>query len=391
MIDCKPLVMLCDANFSCIPLALSIRGRGHGLSVCGNLLSDPCHQYGNSSLTIDYSNESLLLEGVREAGAKFLVAGCNDRSYLSCSYVAEQIGLPGYDSYETTLLLQEKDRFRAYATRQGYPVPRFFEDSITQDAVVFPVLVKPIDAFSGRGISKVTDFAKLPLAIKNARIASQRGNAVVEAFVEGSLHSHSAFIRNGRIVLEFFVDEFCTVYEYQVNSSCLSTALTRRVRNDVHDCIAQIVTDLGLCDGLLHTQFISREEDFWLIELTRRCPGDLYSSLIQESTGIDYASLYVSGFLGEPVPEQIVSRNRRYISRHTASTQNAGYLFGLRHKVPARDVKVLQLKKCGDYLKAAPFDKAAILFAEFDSEQQMSFITPQLRSFVDFDMLPLVK
>lgn len=389
MTNCPSPVVLCDANFSCIPLALSIQGRGHGLSVCGGLPADPCHQYGNSSLDIDYSNESLLLEVVRKAGAQFLVAGCNDRSYLSCSYVAEQLGLPGYDSYETTLLLQEKDRFRTYATRQGYPIPRLFEDS--KDAVVFPVLVKPIDAFSGRGISKVEGLAELPLAIENARASSQRGKVIVEAFVEGSLHSHSAFIRNGRIVLEFFVDEFCTVYEYQVNSSCLSTALTRRVRSDVHNCIAQVVTDLGLCDGLLHTQFIARDEKFWLIELTRRCPGDLYSSLVQYSTGIDYASLYVSGFLGESVPENVASKERRYIARHTASTQDAGYLFGLRHEVPARDVKILQLKKCGDYLKAAPFDKAAILFAEFYDEKQMSVITPHLRDFIDFDMLPLAK
>lgn len=381
-------IVLCDANFSCIPLALNLLERGHRFAVCGNLPRDPCHRYAQASLCIDYSDQLALLREVESAGAQFLVAGCNDRSYLSCAYVAEQLGLPGYDPYETVLVLHEKDRFRAFATAQGYPIPQFFEHPDEPSSIEFPVLVKPVDAFSGRGISKVVNATGLEPALRAARAASRSANAVVEAFVEGALHSHSAFIRGGRIVLDFFVDEFCTVYEYQVNSSCLSTTLSEGVQRSVRDCITQIVAELGLCDGLLHTQFLATGERFWLIELTRRCPGDLYSQLIRYSTGVDYAAFYVNGFLGEPVPEGVALAPSRHVARHTASTCQPGHLFGLRHRIPSSDVQVLQLKTCGEYLNPAPFDKAAILFAEFGNKQELSRITPLLKDFISFDMLP---
>lgn len=388
MTDYPAKAVLCDANFSCIPLALSLLERGHQLLVCGNLSGDPCHRYAHSSLAIDYSDEVSLLETVCETGARYLVAGCNDRSYLSCAYVAERLGLPGYDSYETALQLHEKDRFRAFATRQHYPIPQIFDDIVAVDTTSFPVLVKPTDAFSGRGISKVMNAAALPLALQNARTFSRNGCAVVEAFVEGSLHSHSAFIRDGKIALDFFVDEFCTVYDYQVNSSCMSTSLEEQLRKDVRECIGQMVAELGLCDGLLHTQFIAKGERFWLIELTRRCPGDLYSHLIRCATGVNYAAFYVNGFLGESVPNNSPLGSTRYIGRHTASTNKSGHLFGLRHTIPAKDVQMLQFKPCGSPLKVAPFDKAALFFAEFDSEREMASITPNLKNFIVLDMLP---
>ena len=55
-------------------------------------------------------------------------------------------------------------------------------------------------------------------------------------------------------------------------------------------------------DGLIHTQFISDNNTFSLIEVTRRCPGDLYSKLIQMSTGINYSELYSMPFMGLELP-----------------------------------------------------------------------------------------
>lgn len=163
----------------------------------------------------------------------------------------------------------------------------------------FPLLVKPVDAYSGKGISLIHQPDELDEAVNVARAASAGGHCVIETFCQGALYSHSAFIRGGEITCEFFVDEYCTVYPWQVNSSCLSVNLTESMRDQISECMAAIDSDLGLVDGLLHTQLIADERQFWLIEVTRRCPGDLYSKLIELSTGVDYCREFVAPFIGQ--------------------------------------------------------------------------------------------
>ena len=73
-------------------------------------------------------------------------------------------------------------------------------------------------------------------------------------------------------------------------------------------------------NGLLHTQFISDNNRFWLIETMRRCPGDLYGTLIKKSTGFDYAKFYSKPFLNQKNSIDEVNLLNRYFARHTISS-----------------------------------------------------------------------
>ena len=54
---------------------------------------------------------------------------------------------------------------------------------------------------------------------------------------------------------------------------------------DLKEKVELISERLSLVDGLLHVQFILDSGRYWFVEMTRRCPGDLYSLLIEMSTG----------------------------------------------------------------------------------------------------------
>ena len=59
-----------------------------------------------------------------------------------------------------------------------------------------------------------------------------------------------------KIIMNFFVDEFCTAYKYQVNSSNSPSTLNKKIKKEVVNAISKIILLLELNDGLLHTQFI---------------------------------------------------------------------------------------------------------------------------------------
>jgi biotin carboxylase len=249
----------------------------------------------------------------------------------------------------------------------------------------FPILVKPSDSFSGKGIVKVSCLEELSRGIELARSQSGTQSVVFEEFIDGSLYSHSAFLRNGSIAADFFVNEYCTVHPYQVNSSHVCVDLDPEVMAGMRRWLEAFASALHLADGLVHTQFISEGRGFGLVEVMRRCPGDLYAMLIEKSTGVDYAGMYASAFCNSAIPVERKAPRRRFFSRHTVSVERDCTYFASGIAGLDAEVSFVPLKKTGEPLRAAPMDRAGIYFIEHASSREMKAVTPALRNHVTLE------
>jgi biotin carboxylase len=375
--------LILDAGFASLPLQQAVKTAGFRTLVCSGKAHDAGMLTADITCEQNYADSEAVLKIAQQYKVAALLPGVTDVSYLSGCRVAHSLGLPGFDAPDVSDTIFLKDKFRAWALSKGLPVPQAAWTDEQARQLSLPLLVKPVDAYSGNGITKVTDWAMLDAAIETARNASPGKQYVVENFCEGALYSHSAFIRNGEIVCEFFVDEYCTVYPWQVNSSSLSQNLSPDMRDSVSECMQSIVSDLRLVDGLLHTQFIASEDQFWLIELTRRCPGDLYSRLIELSTGVNYAGWFVAPFLGKSSPavprRPVQTRN---IARHTVSVNRAMRFTGFAFKsLPADLIEVIPLTRPGTLVQPAPGDRAGLIFAEFRDDAALRQMTPHLKDY----------
>ena len=97
------------------------------------------------------------------------------------------------------------------------------------------------------------------------------------------------------------VAEYCSQNPFSVDISFVEDypQLKANLESDVN----QLAGELSIGSGLLHLQLIYDSGEYYLIEVTRRCPGDLYSELIRLSTGFDYSGAYVAPFLNTPLPK----------------------------------------------------------------------------------------
>ena len=368
-------VLLVGSSYSAVPLLYHLKSYGCTVGVCGNLERDQAIAHADSYHKLDYSKKEDLLALVERERFDHIVPSCNDFSYLSCAWVADRLGYPGYDGYETAVTLHTKAAFRSFALRNGLPVPNAVRPR-------FPVLVKPIDSFSGRGMTKVRGRDGLARAVDHAKANSRTGRYLIEEFVEGTLHSHSAFLARGKITADVFVDEYCKVYPYEVDCSCLSVALSEKTKDHVRQAVREMLSLLRIENGLVHTQFVADRDRFWLIETMRRAPGDLYGRLVELSTEAAYHKNYVSPFIGMKPPEKTRARRGHFFARHTVSSDESGDFVSFSHDIPSRNVFIVPLKTSGQMLKAAPYDKVAILFAGFQSREDLSKYTPVLDSHV---------
>ncbi len=362
-------VLLVDTNFSSRPIYHFLKKAGHKVTVVGGNPKDALAKSADDYVNLDYSDVDQTRRLIEERNIEFLVPGCNDRSYMVCAEINADGRFPGIDPFATAEVINNKEKFRAFSFKFGLPTPRVLE----QDEIGsrWPVIVKPVDAFSGRGVTIIRDNNKTSLAnaISIAKNESILGACLVEDFVEGQLYSHTAFIQSGDIIVDHIVEEHSTTNPFVVDTSRVVYNFLDSMLLSIRENIRLLASELNLHDGLIHTQFISNGTQYWLIEITRRCPGDLYSQLIELSTGYNYAENYVRPFVGLPFDAK-KPLIQNWIMRHTVTVNSACSFDHLHFHNPVWIERWISLSVTGDLLKPSPASRIGIVFCKTSDQTE---------------------
>jgi biotin carboxylase len=363
-------ILLVDTNVSASPIYRYLVGSGAEVFVVGGNPNDYLARTATNYVNLDYSNIDALVDQVDRLGIDYLVPGCNDRSYLACAEINQRRPYCGIDSVEATEVINNKERFRRFAADAGIPVPRVFP--LDRAETEGQVIVKPVDAFSGRGTTVVFggDRQALDAAISAAESFSRSNTCIVEEYITGRLYSHSAFISGNAIVADFIVEEHGTANPFVVDTSRVDYAFPSEMLRGVRDEVVKMAKRLSLQDGLIHTQFLVDGDRFWLVEVTRRCPGDLYSQLIELSTGFPYCEAYARPFIGQAPIAHPKTTPRNWITRHTVSLSREQHFESVEFTIPMRIVKWVPLAIAGDLIRPSPFSRIGLLFAESESKAE---------------------
>ena len=364
----KKKVLLLGSSFSAAPMLFELKNMGFCVEVCGDIPSDPCHQYSDESIKIDYSKKRKLLNFLKEKKTDYVVPTCNDDSYMTGAYLAEKLNFIGFDSTENAGKIHKKTNFKELLKKLKIPNANYLEVSSVKQLkslnLRYPLLVKPDDSYSGKGITKIRSNKEINEAFNLAKKFSKTGKVFCEEYIKGTLHSHSAFLSNQKIIIDHFADEFCTRYPYQVNCSNSPSFLSSKTKNEVQKYCQTLAQSLDLNDGLLHMQFILKKGKAWILEAMRRCPGDLFPKMIEMSTGFNYTKHFIMPFIGQSYEIQKSKPRKSVIIRHTITTNKSIRFSSFSQKMPFKDVHIIPLKKSGEFTRAAPFDKIAIIFAK---------------------------
>lgn len=365
--------LIVDTNFSSAPIYDYLSNQGHRVYVIGNNPNDYLAVISKNYINSDYTKHNLLLNAVDEYDIDYVIPGCNDHSYEACSMLNDHIC--NIDDYKTNHILMNKSKFRQFSHDNNISIPAVFSQmDVLKINKPTELIVKPVDSFSGKGITKVisTDKSSLEEAIKIARGESRKNEYLIEEFIEGQLYSHSAFIEDQSILQDFFVQEHGSVNPFVVDTSYVLNDFPKEIGKGIQKEIEKISTLLKLSDGLVHTQFIVNDGKFWLIEITRRCPGDLYSKLINLSTGFDYSGNYAKKFIGQSYDKVKLKSNYQSVIRHTITTNKTGWFEYLSFKVDLALIDFHIFKRSGSHIEPSPKGRIGVLFANAGTIEELS-------------------
>lgn len=153
-------VLILNTSHNDLRLILALKEMGFYVVSIGNRPGLVGEKYVNQYIQMDYSCKEEVLALSRKLNIDAICACCNDIGVITAAYVAEEMGLPGHDSYENTLIMHHKDRFKKFAREYGITTPQseyFFEEEDAVkwlDKAEYPIIVKPTDLSAGRGVAK---------------------------------------------------------------------------------------------------------------------------------------------------------------------------------------------------------------------------------------------
>ena len=368
-------VIVLGTSFSSVPIYKELQSAGYTSISCGGNENDIGHLLSDEQIYIDYSEASKLIDYLDRYKRKdfFVVPSSNDIAYKTACLIKDAFNIEGGTSWDLAEEVHEKDKFKALLNKLAIPTPSiFYNEALNCLDDVDAVIVKPIDSFSGIGISICRSAQELEVATDLAKSISLAGEYIVEQFIEGSLHSCSLFMQDGDVKTSFFVDEFCFINQFQVSGSNSPSRLKQDTKNLVLEYISKIIEYLNYSDGLFHLQFIVKDDKPYFIEAMLRCPGDLFPNLIKLSKGINYTYYYLMSFIPGLAdimkPKSGFDIEKNFIWRETLAREVEFIYKGFSSTDSFNQiVDLYPLCGIGEVLMPAPKDKAGIVFSTVDT------------------------
>lgn len=221
----KKKLLILNGSHSDIPLIKAGKSLGYYVITTGNRPEMIGHTYADEYYCEDFSDYKKILKLAKQINIDAICACSNYFGAITASYVAEKLKLGGHDSFEKTLVLHHKNKFKEFAEKNKIQTPKarsyFSIEAAERDKHLFkyPIIVKPVDLTGGKGIRKVNNKEEYMEAIKSVWELSRIKTIVIEEFIERTQHSFSTFLVNQKVISYFNDNEYFYLNPYLVSTS----------------------------------------------------------------------------------------------------------------------------------------------------------------------------
>lgn len=386
----KKRLLILNGSHSEIPLIKAAKKLGFYVITTGNAPQLIGHSYADEYRYADFSNLNEILNLSKNLKIDAICSCANDFGIITASYISEKLSLPGHDSHESTLILHHKDHFKDLALKNDIPTPFAIVFTNYKEAIDaiprfnYPLVVKPVDHSGSKGVTKVISDKDYENAIKIAFQVSSRKRIVVEEFIDGSQHSFSTFIHKGKVKFYFSDNELSYLNPYLVSTSAAPSTNVNNVSGILIKASEKIAKLLSLGDGIFHIQYLYKSGKTMIIEITRRCSGDLYPYPVNKSTGMDWAEWIVKAETGMDCSDFPEIKQTGFCGRHCIMSSKNGVVKDVVIDTYIRKniYDNLMWWKKDDVVENYMVHKLGVILLEYQSMDEMIEKTAQLNELI---------
>lgn len=272
----------------------------------------PARAYADKFCKVSVLDVDAIKQLAIDEKVDFLITVCADQVLQVVAQIAEELGLPWYIDYETAENVSKKSYMKKIFWENEVPTTKYVimaqldEEKISH--LKYPLIVKPVDAYSSRGVSKVLNIEELRDAFDVAVNISRTKTAIVEEFAEGDEITVDVYVEDGKahVLCLSNIYKIGEDGKFIINRSRIPANVSEDVSSQISDTAQRIADAFGLKNTPMLIQLITDGKKINVVEFCARTGGGVKFLMIKKISGFDVVKAVVDLTLGnKPHVEEI--------------------------------------------------------------------------------------
>lgn len=305
-------VLILGANPETVSLVSKAKEMGLYTIVTDNNPYAYAKSYADKAYDVDATDVDSLIELARAEKVDGILVGVAE-SLLSSYYdVCTKMGIPCYSTKDKFNIMINKDYFKSKCREYG--VPTIKEYSLDDaDKIEYPVIVKPVDSCSSKGITVCHNENEVKKAIKYALEFSNSKKYIIEKYMTGDEVISYYVMQDGNPIFVAMCDRY--TYKAKNDKVQLPTSYiypSRYINSYIEKTdqyVKNMIKELGLDNGSIFFQaFVDENGIVRIYEPGYRLNGAQEHIIVSKVSDIDAKELYINLALTGKVSEQDISK-----------------------------------------------------------------------------------
>ena len=381
-------IMLLGGIHYLLPVIKAAHEQGYYVITADYLPDNIAHKYSDEYVNVSITDKEAVLKAAQEHQIDGIISFGVDPGVVAAAYVQEKMGLPSMGPYESVVILQNKDLFRAFLQEHGFNCPKSKGYSTIDEALkdtewlTWPMIVKPTDSAGSKGVTRVDSISEYETAVKYAFEKSIKGHIIVEQYLDkvGCSSDTDSLLLDGKFrFMSFNAQRF----DADAANPYAPSAFTWPSTFPEHE--AYLTSELQRLMDLLHMQTsvfnietrIASDGKPYIMECTPRGGGNRLCEMLRYATGVDLITAQVRAAVGDPIGDIEQKPYNGHWAEIILHAPKAGCFGGLAiNPTQKADIEEIDLwVREGNYVAAfhGANDAIGTLVLHFDNKEDMEY------------------
>ncbi len=281
-------ILILGGTAPCVHVTQYAKEMGAFVYVADNSnIVGPAKKLADEQVNISTCDFDSLLQFVKEKHIDGVLTGPGEFNIVNAMTLSKMAGLSFYCNKEQWDICQNKKHFKDFCKTYDLPVvPEYKVDTVLADSD-FPVIVKPVDGCSSRGISVCWNASELEIAKRNALEASPSGKIIIEKYVvNGGVTIDAKYVAiNGEYYLEAIGDRHVLNGGLITAISFYPSKYYHQFIEQVHPYVKKAFNSIHLQNGAFFFQAIPDVDHIYIYEMGLRVSGGMIYKLTDATSG----------------------------------------------------------------------------------------------------------
>lgn len=312
--------MVLAGGYSQIQLINEIKSRGIKVLLADNNPNAVARPFTDEFVKADILDFERIKEIAAEEKVDFVITACADQVLLTSAWVSEELGLPCYIDYETACKVSDKAVMKTMCRDHNIPSSKYvIQKEFNPDELThlrYPLVVKPVDGYSAKGITKVLEPSQLESAFDYAYGISRCKEIVIEEYVQGEEVTVDVYVENGvaKVLSISNTEKLKLDNVFLAFRTWHKATITEKACENIAVAAQQIADAFQLSDTPMLIQFIVDGDEVSALEYCARTGGGAKYVLLEKASGFNPFSTLVDLTLGKKPHIEVKPAENKYIS-----------------------------------------------------------------------------